>query len=337
VNNDPSPLSSTQTQAPQPRRTQNSLLHRSPLTRLLADEIYHSRRKANVKNYGITWIKPPGIHKTLLQTQEEEREAEEQREAARREQLAQELAEAEAAGELLGEDGNDMGMEGRDLDDEIPEPDGDGSGMDAEESEEEEEDEDIDDVNGAAPAAVMAGRMSETAFRDALGMDAGASGGMLGADAGEDTDEEAEQSQMLQEEDLVHDEGDLDMDMDMDGDLDDEVPEAEGGYEHTDTEAELSSSEEEDEDEEDEDEDEGENEQGADEEEEEAEAEEDSVDDGQLPQGRAFTSSMVRSDGTQNSMDLSAMELRSGSSIFGSSPRQPDVRASTSRTQRRRS
>jgi len=81
------------------------------------------------------------------------------------------------------------------------------------------------------------------------------------------------------------------MRMDMDADLDDDVPDAEpGGYEHTDTEAELSSSDHE------------------------------SLDMGHLPPARGLNVSLVRSDGTQNSLDLSSMNMRSGSSISGSSP-----------------
>lgn len=94
---------------------------------------------------------------------------------------------------------------------------------------------------------------------------------------------------MLQEEDLVH-EG-HGYDVDMDADLDAEIPDADepSGYEHTDTEDELSSSEDDDE----------------------------SVDAGRLPLQNP-AASMVRSDGTQNSMDLSS--LISGSSQVGSSP-----------------
>jgi hypothetical protein len=82
--------------------------------------------------------------------------------------------------------------------------------------------------------------------------------------------------------------------MDMDADLDADIPEADsaGGYEHTDTEDELTSSE-----------------------------EEDSSEDGQgILRQRAAASSMVRSDGTQNSMDLSNIVSRS--SQIGSSPEQ---------------
>jgi len=77
----------------------------------------------------------------------------------------------------------------------------------------------------------------------------------------------------------------------IDADLDADIPEAdEGGYEHTDTEAELSTSDDE------------------------------SVDAGRLPQQFVATS-MVRSDGTQNSMDLSGL-VSTASSQIGSSPRQ---------------
>lgn len=56
------------------------------------------RRKANVSNLGSTWLKPPGVSKTLFQMREEERERQEHEEAMRREEmLARELAEAEAA------------------------------------------------------------------------------------------------------------------------------------------------------------------------------------------------------------------------------------------------
>ena len=56
------------------------------------------RRKHNIQNYGNSWIKPPGIPKSLYQLREEKREMEEHQEALRREALAQELAEAEAEG-----------------------------------------------------------------------------------------------------------------------------------------------------------------------------------------------------------------------------------------------
>lgn len=257
------------------------------------DEEYIERRKENVRNYGISWIKPPGIPKSLYQLREEKREMEEHQEALRREALAQELAEAEAEGvEDLLQGGVEEEMdEVRDLDDEVPEAET--TGLDAEDDSENEDDEDdSEDV----PRGVLVSRMPDDVYREALvrGEHARASG--FGEDGGSTVDEE-DRSQMLQEEDLVHErtEGGHDVDMGMDADLDADIPEAEsaGGYEHTDTEEELTSSE-----------------------------EDDSEEEGQGPLRRhcPAASSMVRSDGTQNSMDFSSMV--SQSSQFGSSPYQ---------------
>lgn len=218
---------------------------------------------------------------------------EEHQEALRREALAQELAEAEAEGvEDLLQGGVEEEMEEvRDLDDEIPEADN--TGLDAEDdSENEDEGNDSDGV----PRGVLASRMPDDVYREALvrGEQARASGFV---DDGGSTIGEEDASQMLQEEDLVHEsrDGDHDVDMDMDADLDADIPEAEsaGGYEHADTEEELTSSE-----------------------------EDDSSEEGQgiLRTRRAAASSMVRSDGTQNSMDLSSIVSRS--SQIGSSPQQ---------------
>lgn len=247
------------------------------------------RRKVNVQNYGNSWIKPPGIPKSLYQLREEKREMEEHQEAMRREALAQELAEAEGAEDLLQGEGPDGDMgETRDLDDDIPEADT--TGVDAEDSENEEADDDDDDAEEVSRVS----RIPDDVYIQALAR----ASHPFGDEEGSVTDED-EQSQMLQEEDLSHDtrignSDDLNMGMDMDADLDDDVPEGENGeYEHTDTEAELTSSD-----------------------------EDESVDMGRLPHGPPLNSSIVRSDGTQNSMGLSSMDLRSGSSILGSSPRQ---------------
>ena len=140
------------------------------------------RRRANVSNLGSTWLKPPGVAKTLFQLREERREAEEHAEAMRRETLAQELADAAAAeadgpggatvaavdgvegmmpmgddggigggslGDMEGaDDGDDMmmGDGGRDLDDDIPDADDDGGfGFDGASDDEEEDDDDNDE------------------------------------------------------------------------------------------------------------------------------------------------------------------------------------------------
>lgn len=199
------------------------------------------RRKQNVQNYGSSWIKPPGVVKSLHQLREEKRELEEHQEALRREQLAQELAEAEAADELLQGEGGDGEMEeARDLDDDIPEADI--TGQDPGESGS-EDDLDADESAGAT----MAQRIPDDMYRDALVRGSEGHSHGYGSEGGLASDDE-DGSQMLQEDDLVHEQGlddnvDLDMDMDMDADLDSGVPEsAIGGYEHTDTEDELTSS-----------------------------------------------------------------------------------------------
>ena len=273
--------------------------YRSPLARLRVDEESMARRRQNVQDYGSAWIRPPGVPKSLHQMREERREMDEHREAMRREALAQELAEAEAEGEGLEDgmrvEGEEMEMAGRDLDEDVPEADGTGLGDEDEDDDDEEDDDDDEeedgDVDGEVPRGVLASRMPEDVYREVLVRGAEARGPMFGDEAGSLVDEE-ERSQMLQEEDLVretHVQGDLDLDMDGDVNLDDDIPEAEeGGYEHTDTEAELSSS------------DEG------------------SV-DGRLFIRHQPASSMVRSDGTQNSMDINSRRSR-GSSQMGSSP-----------------
>ncbi|KAK4122903.1 hypothetical protein N657DRAFT_656947 [Parathielavia appendiculata] len=140
------------------------IIDRSLLGRLHAEEQLMERRRAAVTNLGSTWLKPPGVTKTLFQMREERREAEEHAEALRREMLAQELAAAEAeaqaqaaaalqAGEEgLGDiegDGEDDFMEaeeaGRDLDEEIPNADAEGFGYDGVSDDEEGEDEDEED------------------------------------------------------------------------------------------------------------------------------------------------------------------------------------------------
>ncbi|KAK2624329.1 hypothetical protein QTJ16_006279 [Diplocarpon rosae] len=280
--------------------------YRTPLARLRHDEDYMERRKGNIQNYGSGWIKPPGIPKSLHQIREEKREMEEHQEALRREALAQELAEAEEAeaieeldataegftqARLRGEDGEVV----QDLDDEIP--DADETAILDSSTSEDSEDSELEGTqhegfvdNGAAYLRnVQASRVPDDVFREAL---------VRGEEVRQslftdDGDEEEGGENLLQEEDLVRErrghQQEHDVDMGMDADLDADIPEAEaGGYEHTDTEEELTSS------------------------------EEDSADESQLPRRQAATS-MVRSDGTQNSMDLS--NLMSGSSQMSSSPR----------------
>jgi hypothetical protein len=234
---------------------------------------------------------------------EERREMEEHQEAMRRDALVQELADAEAAvvAEVLDDEGDEE--VGRDLDDDVPEADGTGSSEgdseddDDDDDDEDEDSEDNDDAHDAendarVPRGVLAARLPEEAYREALVRGETTRGAMFDDETGSMVDE-VEGSQMLQEEDLVRenlDQGDVDMDGDVN--LDDDIPEAEeGGYEHTDTEAELTSS------------------------------EEGSV-DGPLVMRHQQASSMVRSDGTQNSMDMTRISLASSEigSQMGSSP-----------------
>lgn len=252
------------------------------------------RRKQNVQNYGNSWIKPPGISKSLYQQREEQREHEDQQEAQRREQLAQELAEAEAEGmdDLLQGDGAEGEMEeARDLDDDVP--DAETTALDAD-VDEDSEAEDLENEAEEVPRGVLAARMPDDVYREAIARGDEMRTTRFGDEAGSTMDEE-DQSQMLQEEDLVHETGPGllsmgdDMGMDLDADLDADIPEAEspGGYEHTDTEEELSTSEEE--------------------------------SDSELPrhgsQGIPGASSMVRSDGTQSSVDPDQRPSHVGSMI----------------------
>lgn len=215
----------------------------------------------------------------------------EHQEALRREQLAQELAEAEAEGleDLLQGEGADGEMEeARDLDDDVP--DAETTGIVEDDSDDSDEENEIEEV----PVAVLASRITripDDVYREAVirGEDLGPE--RFAEDGGLAADEE-DHSGMLQEEDLVHENQDHhDGDLDMDADLDADIPDADaGGYEHTDTEAELTSSDDE------------------------------SVDI-RLPQPFAPATSMVRSDGTQNSMDLSSIISAGSSQAGGSSPR----------------
>ncbi|KAJ4154151.1 hypothetical protein LMH87_010612 [Akanthomyces muscarius] len=242
------------------QRQRGHILERTALARLAADEAYMQRRRTNVQNFGSTWLKPPGLPKTLHQMREEKREQEEHQEAMRREQLAQELAEAEAEAAAEGEDAmDDVQLDGaQDLDEDIPDADDEfalGGGSDSEEEEEEEEEE--ADVSAAEEALreerrndLMAARMRMTddAFREALVRGDPDGDDMYGG--GEEELDAQDQGHLLDEEDfvpssLLDEGGDGDLDLGMDANLDDDIPEAEeeyeAGYEHTDSDAALSS------------------------------------------------------------------------------------------------
>jgi hypothetical protein len=231
------------------RRTLALATLRSPLSRLRADELYLSRRRQNVSDYGSGWIKPPGISKTLHQRREDERETREHAEAMRREQLAMELAEAEAAQGMVGLQGIGLGGEGAegdvdggmgvDMDEAIPEAEGLGVDFDASRNDlDEEASQPDEDTRGGGGQRIL----GESFYREQLLRSGGHHGSGFG-NGDLDSDEE-DNSQLLQEEDLVHEndmDNDLGMDINMDTDLDGSVPEVDvGGYEHTDTEDELS-------------------------------------------------------------------------------------------------
>ncbi|KAK2047316.1 hypothetical protein LZ31DRAFT_629200 [Colletotrichum somersetense] len=262
------------------RRAGQLLIERSALARLRAEEQQMDRRRLHVQNFGSTWLKPPGVPKSLHQMREERREQEEHAEAMRREQLAQELAEAEAAGQdglgdlAEGDEAGEGGEEVRDLDDEIPDAeesfgfdggedsmadelsssegdilDNDDDHEDDDEDTADQGDDDDGDDSGTAvdederrDGLVAARmRMADDAFRQAMAR-GDVDGDMYGA---EEELEASGQGHMLDEEDLLApgEGGDDDLGMDMDADLDDEIPEAEGlsgVYEHTDSEAGLS-------------------------------------------------------------------------------------------------
>ncbi|KAK5661529.1 hypothetical protein OQA88_11433 [Cercophora sp. LCS_1] len=238
-------------------------IERSALGRLRDEERTHERRRANVGNLGSTWLKPPGVTKTLFQIREERREAEEHAEALRREMLAQELAEAEAQGapvdmdgdgdgdgdeQMMMGEGDEEGGGGRDLDDDIPDADEGGFGFDGASDEDDDDDDDDDENEGRRQHPELANlQATEERMREMMVRRAGG-GDLYGVE--EDIDED-ERGQMLEEDDLVSSmypdemEPGIDMDMGMDANLDDDIPEAEGGgYEHTDSEASLSSDEE---------------------------------------------------------------------------------------------
>ncbi|PNH41172.1 hypothetical protein VD0004_g5898 [Verticillium dahliae] len=251
------------------RRAGQLLLERSQLARLRADEHNLDRRRLNVQNFGSTWLKPPGVPKTLHQMREERREAEEHAEAVRREQLQQELAEAEEGGGPEEDDETadmeDLGDGARDLDEEIPDADAVGMELSAigESSTDEASDSDSssaasgdgDDDDDDGPRAGDGPGRGEALREERraelvqarMRMARGDDDDVYGADE-EEIEAETEGQLLLEDEGdsflpvdgQVADE-DLDMDADLDGSMADGA-ELSGVYEHTDTEAELSSS-----------------------------------------------------------------------------------------------
>ncbi|KAG8623150.1 hypothetical protein KVT40_008126 [Elsinoe batatas] len=264
------PTDPTLAAAAQAQRRQNPPTNPfSPLSVLKADEDAIRQRKSNIARFGSTWIKPPGISKTLQAETEERAEREEQELLARREQMMldmqaqQEREEARARMEEEVASGEED--EGRDLDDEVPDAEEESVEDEEEESSEEDDDEGEgmeEDLDADVPEASGLGmeRDLDINIAEGVGSTEGdmtfTDGSLLegsmfvdnrGGDEenGEVAREIAEQERYARmEEAELTGAAQEEYELGMEGNLDDSVPEA-GAYEHTDTELEDDSSEEE--------------------------------------------------------------------------------------------
>jgi len=234
-------------QRPQARRPNQ--LHgaaRNPLAQLKADEEAIRKRKDNIARFGSTWIKPPGISKTLQAETEERLEREEQEVLARREQMMMDMqaqqeaeeARQRAAQQEDAEEAGDVTQE-RDLDEDIPDADED---VDDEEEDEEEDQEEIErDLDDDVPEATNITFGDESLLEGSM-LEQSQVTGVI------DEDQQAEQDMLEQEHYAQLEEAELtgiaqdQYDLGMEANLDDSVPEA-GSYEHTDSELEDSSDE----------------------------------------------------------------------------------------------
>lgn len=125
----------------------------SPLTQLALDEQSLHQRKINIQRFGATWIRPPGIAKTLQGELDEKAE----REEAERQAMMEDV-DAGGEDEVFDDEDADVtrGEVEVDLDADIPEGDGDSFLSDEDEdlSEElEEEDEEEVDLDAEVPEA----------------------------------------------------------------------------------------------------------------------------------------------------------------------------------------
>ncbi|RDA88789.1 hypothetical protein CP533_4028 [Ophiocordyceps camponoti-saundersi (nom. inval.)] len=244
------------------RSSRDQMMERTALARLQVEEQAVLQRRTHVQNFGSSWLKPPGVLKTLQQLREERREYEEHQEAVRRERLARELAEAEAVGLPDDDMMDDVQLDGaRDLDDDVPTADehfamdedddvdvddDDEADDDIEEGEDDEAQREEDRQNDLVAARM---RMADDAFREALVRGDADAVDMYDGDI----EQQAAQGHMLDEDDFAA------QPLNMNANLDDDIPEAESGaYEHTDSEAGVSTTDggdDDDDEEEDEDED----------------------------------------------------------------------------------
>lgn len=177
---------------------------RSPLAQLSLAEASVEHHKSQIRNWGSSWIRPPGVTKTLQAMNEEALEREEQAELERQEagirdmQAQQQLQEAQQQAEETAAqaDAGEEEMEEHNLDDDVPD----------------------------APEDVT---FNEDSVMEGSQLEA--------------TEEEIIQDAELEEAELTgaaQDGQDLGMD-DVERNLDDSIPEA-GSYQHTDTEVEDS-------------------------------------------------------------------------------------------------
>ena len=224
-----------------PQRRQNTTAHpTSTIAALKNAAALIEQRKIAIARFGATWIKPPGVSKTLQAETEEKQEREEQEILARREQMmldmqAQQEAE-EARQRAAAEDAMDEldGEGDRDLDDDVPE--GSTMGMDADLSAEEEGGLTDDDAGASDEEATTEADMT---FNDGSLIE----GSMLHPGM-EDEENSAVQRELQEQERYAQiEEAELtgatqeEYELGMEGNLDDSVPEA-GSYQHTDTELE---------------------------------------------------------------------------------------------------
>ncbi|KAK5137940.1 hypothetical protein LTR04_004413, partial [Oleoguttula sp. CCFEE 6159] len=243
-----------QTQSARDRRTQQHSLDslRTPHAQLAFDESAITHRKANIRRYGSTWLRPPGVSKTLQTLHDEAAEREEQEAQARREQDVLDLQAAEEERAMMeevrrtarqeeGGGGREDHAGERDLDDDVPSAGADD--MDYEDIDDDDDadedglhDRDLDDsIPSAADAASLTAGSSPSTSSLLRNSVVPADRDFSQADI--DTSlalEDAEISGLLQDaRDLGIEAGERD--------LDDDVPEA-GSYQHTDTELEDDSS-----------------------------------------------------------------------------------------------
>jgi hypothetical protein len=222
--------------------------HQYLLQQVMRDEVAIQQRKSNVKRFGATWIRPPGVVKTLQVKLEEEQEKKEAAEQARREAMMQDLlsAQEEAArrAEQEAQGGEEVDEMERDLDAEVPEAaddededeDDDDDDDDEDDEDEDEDDEEEEEEEEEPPVMSRSQNHRTSTYANEENL---LHGSFVGGD--EDLAPGATRH-FLDAEDAEIDGRAQDMrDFGVvERDLDNDVPEAEG-WEHTDTEEEDSS------------------------------------------------------------------------------------------------